>query len=104
MTLNIPNKLAQFISVKKLTWAFTIIALVGLVGSILTYKRIQQLDAFNLAVSTSKTPESDKESFEAKFATALYLAKKSVIKKPLCSLLHLCPKLTALKNLPCNTI
>ena len=81
MTLNIPDKLAQFISVKKLTWAFTIIALVCLVGSVLTYKRIQQVDAFNLAIGAGKTPESDKESFEAKFATALYLAKKERYKE-----------------------
>lgn len=92
MTLNIPNKLAQLISVKKLTWAFSIIALVCLVGSVLTYKRIQQVDAFNLAVSAGKTPESDKESFEAKFATALYLAKKERYKESTLLFAALMPK------------
>jgi mxaK protein len=81
MALNIPNKLTQFFSVKKLTWAFTLIALICLIGSVFTYKRIQQIDAFNQAVSTGNTPATDKESFEAKFATALYLAKKERYKE-----------------------
>ena len=38
--------------------------------------RVQIRNAFNLAINAGKTAESDKESFEAKFATALYLAKK----------------------------
>jgi mxaK protein len=84
MALNVLGlnlKFAQYFSVKKLTWAFTLIALICLVGSVLTYKRINQIDAFNQAVSAGKMPETDKESFEAKFATALYLAKKERYKE-----------------------
>ena len=77
MALNI----SRFFSVKKLTWAFTIISLICLAGSLYSYKRIKQIDAFNQAVTAGKTPETDKESFEAKFATALYLAKKERYKE-----------------------
>lgn len=92
MTLNIPYKLARFLSVKKLTWALTLIALICLAGSIFTYKRIQQVNAFNLAISAGKTPETDKESFEAKFATALYLAKKERYKEATLLFTALMPK------------
>jgi mxaK protein len=95
MALNIPNKLTQFFSVKKLTWAFTLIALICLVGSIATYKRMQQIDAFNAAISAGKTPDTDKESFEAKFATALYLAKKERYKEATLLFNALIPKANA---------
>lgn len=71
----------QFFSVKKLTWALTIIVLICLAGSLYTYQRIKQINAFNLAISAGKTPETDQQSFEAKFATALYLAKKERYKE-----------------------
>ena len=40
-----------------------------------------QIDAFNQAVLAGKPPETDQQSFEAKFATALYLAKKERYKE-----------------------
>jgi hypothetical protein len=92
MALNIPLSLARFLSVKKLTWAFTLIALICLAGSIFTYKRIQEEDAFNRAISAGKTPATDKESFEAKFATALYLAKKERYKEATLLFTALMPK------------
>lgn len=92
MALNIPNKMTQFFSVKKLTWAFTLIALICLVASVLTYKRINQINNFNQAVSAGKTPDTDKESFEAKFATALYLAKKERYKEAILLFNALVPK------------
>ena len=88
-------KLAQFFSVKKLTWAFTLVALICLAGSVLTYQRIQQINAFNQAVSAGKTPATDKESFEAKFATALYLAKKERFKEATLLFNALVPKANA---------
>ncbi len=81
MALNQKLKLAQHFTVKKLTWTFAVIALICMAGSLLTYKRIKQIDAFNQSVRTGKPPETDKESFEAKFATALYLAKKERYKE-----------------------
>jgi hypothetical protein len=92
MALNIPYKLARFLSVKKLTWAFTLIALISLAGSIFTFKRIQEVEAFNREISAGKTPATDKESFEAKFATALYLAKKERYKEATLLFTALLPK------------
>jgi mxaK protein len=92
MILNIPSNLARFLTVKKLTWAFTIISLICLAGSIFTYKRIQEIDVFNAAILAGKTPDSDKESFEAKFATALYLAKKERFKEATLLFTALIPK------------
>lgn len=92
MTLSIPHNLARFLSVKKLTWAFTIISLVCLSASIYTYKRIKEIDAFNAAIVSGKTPDTDKESFEAKFATALYLAKKERYKEATLLFTALIPK------------
>lgn len=92
MTLNILYKLKQFFTVKKLTWAFTIISLICLAGSVLTLKRIQEIDAFNAAIVTGKTPNTDKESFEAKFSTALFLAKKERYKEATLLFTALMPK------------
>jgi mxaK protein len=86
------DKLSQFFSVKKLTWAFTIVTLICLAGSIYTYNRIKQIDAFNAAVNTGKTPSTDQQSFEAKFATALYLAKKERYKESTLLMTALMPK------------
>lgn len=92
MTLSIPYNLARFFSVKKLTWAFTIISLICLAGSSFTYKRIKEIDTFNSAIVNGKTPDTDKESFEAKFATALYLAKKERFKEATLLFTALMPK------------
>lgn len=78
--INKPN-LKQWFTVKKMTWGLVILAIIGLIGSVLTYQRIKQIDAFNTAVKVGKTPATDQQSFEAKFATALYLAKKERYKE-----------------------
>ena len=41
MALNIPHQFARFLSVKKLTWVFALIAFICLSGSVYTYKRMQ---------------------------------------------------------------
>jgi hypothetical protein len=89
------SKFSQFFSVKKLTWAFTLIALVCLLGSVFTYKRINQIDAFNQDISAGKSPATDKDSFEAKFATALSLAKKERYKESILLFAALMPKANA---------
>jgi mxaK protein len=78
---NISLKFSQFFTVKKLTWAFSIVALLSAAGSVYTYQRIGQIDAFNQAALAGEPPETDRQSFEAKFATALYLAKKERYKE-----------------------
>lgn len=94
-TMTLPTfaaKFSRFFTVKKLIWAFAIIALLSAAGSIYTYKRIQQIEAFNKAVLAGEPPESDQESFEAKFATALYLAKKERYKESILLFSALMPK------------
>ena len=71
----------SYFTVKKLTWFLVFLSVASLLASMYTFNRIRQIDAFNLAVSTGKTPATDKQSFEAKFATALYLAKKERYKE-----------------------
>jgi mxaK protein len=77
MALNIKH----WLTVKKLTWLLAGAAIACLIFSALSYQRIQQIKAFNKAVSVGEPPATDKESFEAKFATALYLAKKERYKE-----------------------
>jgi mxaK protein len=73
--------LKSLLSVKKLTWFLVLLSLACLLGSLMTYKRIKQIDAFNEAANAGKTQVTDQESFEAKFNTALYLAKKERYKE-----------------------
>ena len=78
---NQPFSFKSLITVKKLTWAFLAFTIISLLASLYTFNRIRQIDAFNIAVNTGKTPVTDQQSFEAKFATALYLAKKERYKE-----------------------
>jgi len=68
-------------SVNLLTWLFAVLTAIALTGAGYEYNRIQQIAAFNLAVSEGKTPETDKQSFEAKYAVAYWLAKKERFKE-----------------------
>ncbi|MCE9633222.1 MAG: hypothetical protein K8Q92_03445 [Methylophilales bacterium] len=63
------------ISAKKLVVGLTIIAIACALGVVFSLIRIQQITAFNLAISTSKPPATDKQTDEARFATAYWLAK-----------------------------
>lgn len=93
MTLpNTAPKVSRFFTVKILTWAFSIIALLSAAGTVYTYKRIGQIEAFNQSVLAGKPPETDQQSFEAKFATALYLAKKERYKESILLFSALMPK------------
>ena len=74
---------SQLFSVKKLTWAFTIIVLICAIASFFSFKRIKQIDAFNQAVTAGKPVETDKDSFEKSFSEALSLAKKERYKEAL---------------------
>jgi mxaK protein len=90
--MNKKLNIKQLFSVKKLTWAFTFIIIICVMGSLYSYKRMKQIDVFNQSVTDGKTPETDKESFEAKFATALYLAKKERYKESTLLFSALMPK------------
>jgi len=69
------KKITHFFNVKVLSWLFIITALLASAAAIYYVNRIQQIDAFNTAISTGKQPKSDLQSFEAKFSTAYWLAK-----------------------------
>ncbi len=69
------------ISVKQLTIFLVLIATVSAVGSMVELNRIRQISAFNEAVSTGKNPQTDKQSFEARFSTAYWLAKNERFKE-----------------------
>jgi mxaK protein len=86
------DKIKSLFTVKKLTWTFSLIALICLLGSLYSLNRIRQIDAFNTAVSTGVPVSTDKQSFEAKFSTALYLAKKERYKEATLLMTALMPK------------
>jgi hypothetical protein len=69
------------ISVKKLTWALTAIAILTAGGAAIEANRIRQIDAFNQAVNTGKTPQTDRLSLEAKYSVAYWLAKNERYKE-----------------------
>ncbi len=74
-------KSMRFFTVTKITWLLIVVAIISAFSSVYSYNRIKQIDAFNLAVSTGKPPETDLQSFEAKFATAFWLAKNERYKE-----------------------
>ncbi|MFM2434607.1 MAG: hypothetical protein RL063_586 [Pseudomonadota bacterium] len=68
------HTITHFFSVTKLTYLLIIIAISSGVSSLYAYNRLQQITAFNQAISDGKPPKTDTQSFEAKFATAYWLA------------------------------
>jgi len=74
-------KFYRFFTVKKLTWLFALIAIVATASVVYNFSRMQQIAAFNEAISAGKPPRSDLQSFEAKFATAYWLAKNERYKE-----------------------
>jgi tetratricopeptide (TPR) repeat protein len=64
----------HFLTVKKLIVLLTLTAIVASLFSAYFYNRINQIDDFNQAISAGKPPQTDLQSFEAKFSTAYWLA------------------------------
>lgn len=62
-------------SVKKLVIGLIVIAVAATAAILYTWQRIEQADAFNQAILSAKTPQTDLQSFEAKYAVAYWLAK-----------------------------
>ncbi len=63
------------LSVKKLVIGLIVIAVAATAAILYTWQRIEQADAFNQAILSAKTPQTDLQSFEAKYAVAYWLAK-----------------------------
>ena len=77
---------------KVITWLLIAVAVAASVFILMETKRIHQIEAFNKAVTAGHTPETDQESFEAKFATAYWLAKKERFKESALIFSNLLPK------------
>jgi len=74
-------KISRFFSVKKITWLLLIISISSALNLAYLVTRINQINAFNAAVSVGLPPETDRQSFEAKFSTAFWLAKNERYKE-----------------------
>ena len=85
MALNLKNPsiatLARFFTAKKLTWLFILIVVTATASAIYNFTRIQQIAAFNQAITEGKPPKTDLQSFEARFSTAYWLAKNERYKE-----------------------
>ena len=73
--------ITRFFSVTKLTYVLIIIAAASGISSLYAFNRVQQIEAFNKAISDGKPAKTDTQSFEAKFATAYWLAKNERYKE-----------------------
>ena len=73
--------ISRFFTVKKLTWLLALVAIAATASAIYSLTRIQQIKAFNDAISEGKPPKTDLQSFEAKFSTAYWLAKNERYKE-----------------------
>jgi mxaK protein len=71
----------NFLSVKKLSWLLIVIAVCSAVAISFELNRVRQINAFNKAVSAGKNPQTDKQSFEAKYSTAYWLARNERYKE-----------------------
>jgi mxaK protein len=69
------------LSVKKLTTLFIVASVASIAVIAYSWNRIEEIKAFNRAVSTGKTPQTDRQSVEAKYATAYWLAKNERYKE-----------------------
>ncbi|AKR43134.1 hypothetical protein [Methylophilus sp. TWE2] len=69
------------LSVKKLVIGLLVVAVAATATILYTWQRIEQADAFNQAILSAKTPQTDLQSFEAKYAVAYWLAKHERFKE-----------------------
>ena len=71
----------KFLTVKRLGWSLSIIALLAGIGIAQQLNRLKQIQTFNDAVTHGDPPATDKLSYEAKYAQAYWLAKKGYYKE-----------------------
>jgi mxaK protein len=69
------------LSLKKLVIGLMVVAVAATATILYTWQRIEQADAFNQAILSAKTPQTDLQSFEAKYAVAYWLAKHERFKE-----------------------
>lgn len=71
----------KFLNVKRLSWGLSVIVVLSALGIAHQVNRLNQINQFNDAVTSGKQPETDKLSYEAKYAQAYWLAKKEYHKE-----------------------
>lgn len=71
----------KFLTVKKLSWTFAVIALLSAAGIAHQLDRVNKINSFNQAVTSGEPPKTDKLSYEAKYAQAYWLANKEYYKE-----------------------
>lgn len=71
----------NFLSVKKQTMLLVVVAIAATAGIAYEANRIRQINAFNSAVSAGKNPQTDKQSYEARYSTAYWLAQNERYKE-----------------------
>ncbi len=71
----------KLLTSKHWTILLAVLALVSAAGATYEIKRIIEINAFNRAILLAKPPLTDTQSFEAKFATAYWLAKSEKFKE-----------------------
>lgn len=70
------------LSARRLTSVLLIAALATGLGAAYEAYRMRQIEAFNRAVATGRMPATDTQTFEARFATAYWLARAGRYKDP----------------------
>jgi tetratricopeptide (TPR) repeat protein len=75
------SQFSRLFTVKKLTWMLLVISVLSAASAGYHFNRILQIDAFNAAISEGKAPKTDVQSFEARFATAYWLAQNERYKE-----------------------
>ena len=88
----------KLMDVKKIIWLLVAVAILATSGAAFELNRIRQINAFNVAVSTGKTPQTDKLSFEAYYSTAYWLAKNERYKESSLLFLRLAEKGTPVQR------
>jgi len=71
----------RLLTTKQWALLLSLLTLLSAAGAVYQLKRIQEINAFNHAILSAKPPLTDTQSFEAKFATAYWLAKNERFKE-----------------------
>ena len=69
------------LSARRLTLLLLVTTLATGLGAVYETYRIRQIEAFNHAVMSGQTPDTDAQSFQAKFSAAYWLAKSGRYKE-----------------------
>ncbi len=69
------------ITVKHISWLLIAVSVAAAATAIYHYNRVKQIEQFNADVLAAKNPQTDKRSYQARYSTAYWLAKKEYYKE-----------------------